>query len=115
MKVLLGNKTAVECYRDPASDDPDKVRMRPIEGQRVTEFVFPEGVGLQEALSTIQASMPFHFAEGSKPVWVESDSAGLEAVLKEQFGISSKLNRPASWGQDTGGAQVTLDKPKDDE
>ena len=107
MYVELGNDKAIEGYRDPTSDDPDLVRFRPLEGQRTTLFVIPEGMGLQEAFSSVVTASTYHIAEGEKPAWVESDSEGLQTLLMEHFGITKSANtRPKTWGKDTGAAEV---------
>jgi hypothetical protein len=103
MYVHVGNNSAIEGFRDPSSDDPDKVRYRPLDGDRVTEIVFPEGLSLNEAFSTTLAVMEHHMTQDSSPVWIESDSPGLTALLQEHWGISSaKTSRPKTWGKDTG-------------
>jgi hypothetical protein len=101
--VQFGNDNAIEGYRDPTSDDPDLVRYRPLEGQRITEITFPEGISLQEAFQDAVAALGYHMAEGSKPAWVESDSDGLQVLLVEHYGLTpSKNTRPKTWGKDTG-------------
>lgn len=103
MYVNVGNSSAIEGFRDPTSDDPDLVRYRPAEGDRVTEVVFPEGISLNEAFSTTLAVMDHHMAQGATPSWVESDSDGLTALLQEHWGLTkAKTARPKTWGKDTG-------------
>lgn len=103
MYVHVGNNSAIEGYRDPSSDDPDKVRYRPLEGDRVTEIVIPDGTSLNEAFSTVLAVMDHHMIEGSAPAWIESDSEGLTALLREHWDLSAaKTSRPKTWGKDTG-------------
>lgn len=103
--VRFGNDTAVEAYRDPSSDDPDKVRYRAVGGQRVTTLTFLEDVPLAEAFTTAVTTVNHHFdgaqIEGTpsqdrpRPAWVESDSPGLQALLTEHYGV--KASRPRSW------------------
>lgn len=97
MQVHFGNRNAIEGYRDPVSDDPDLVRYRKIEGERVTSVIFPDGIGLQEAYSNSLAALSYHMEAGESPAWIECDSPGLTALLREQFPIA-RLGRPASWG-----------------
>lgn len=107
MYVEFGNADALEGYRDPTSDDPDLVRYRPLDGDRVTTVVFPADISLQEAFSTAVTALTFHMAEGSSPTWVESDSDGLQALLVEHYKIApSKNTRPKTWGKDTGALEA---------
>jgi hypothetical protein len=101
--VNIGNNNAIEGYRDPTSDQPDLVRYRPAEGERVTEVIFPEGTGLSEAFSTVLEVMGHHMAAGAVPQWIESDSEGLTSLLQEHWGLTkSSTSRPKKWGKDTG-------------
>lgn len=115
MYVEFGNDKAIEGYRDPQSDDPDLVRYRPVDGERVTQVLIPEGTGLQEAFTTVVTSFGYHIADGEKPTWIESDSPGLQTLLLEHYGISSSANnRKKTWGKDTGADQMprAADLPK---
>jgi hypothetical protein len=108
MYVHLGNNSAIEGFRDPTSDDPDLVRYRPLDGDRVTEVIFPEGISLNDAFSTTLAVMEHHMAQGAAPVWVESDSDGLTTLLQEHWGLAAaKTSRPKTWGKDTGAVEFT--------
>lgn len=118
MWVEYGNANAIEGYRDPDSDDPELVRWREVpEAERITKVVFPEGMTLQEAFNDAVISINFNFAEREvedpdhpdgvrterhKPVWVESDSEGLKALLTEHFGLKQGHKRPARWGREFG-------------
>lgn len=113
MWVELGNDKAQEGYRDPDSDEPDLVRYRPLDGERITTIVFPEDITLQEAFTTAAAAGQVHFqADESednplghhRPTWVESDSAGLKALLSEHFGLTkaTQQRRPKTWGKEFG-------------
>lgn len=103
MYVHIGNNNAIEGFRDATSDDPDLVRYRPAEGQRVTELIFPEGMSLNEAFQTTLAVLQHHMAAGATPEWVESDSDGLTSLLQEHWGLNkTATSRPKSWGKDTG-------------
>ncbi len=96
--VEIGNETAIEGYRDPASDDPELVRYREAGGQRTTRLTYPEDIGLQEAFSGTVTAMRAHLAEGGKPVWIDSDSAGLKTLLCEHYQIDPKKTKPRTWG-----------------
>jgi hypothetical protein len=114
MYVNVGNDNAIEGYRDATSDDPDLVRYRPLEGERVTEIVFPEGISLNEAFSTTLAALEHHMADGSSPSWVESDSEGLTALLQEHFGLTkAKTSRPKTWGSSTGAEEFFAAKSEE--
>lgn len=108
MYVEFGNVGALEGYRDPTSDDPDLVRYRTLDGQRTTRVVFPEEIGLREAFSTAIGALGFHMQADVKPVWIESDSSGLVALLEEHFGLPPSRNvRPKTWGKDTSTAAMS--------
>lgn len=85
--VNIGNNDAIEGFRDPTSDDPDLVRYRPAEGERVTNIVFPEGMSLNEAFSTTLAALEHHMAQGATPTSIESDSDGLASLLREHWSL----------------------------
>lgn len=109
MYLLVGNNDAIEGYRDATSDDPDLVRFRPVDGERITELRFPEGTGLQEAFTTALAALESHMAQGASPTWIESDSEGLTALLQEHWGLTqAKTSRPKTWGRDTGADAFAL-------
>lgn len=116
MYVNVGNNNAIEGYRDASSDDPDLVRYRPVDGERVTEVVFPEGTALNDAFSTTLAVMEHHMQEGSTPAWVESDSDGLTSLLQEHWGLTkAKTSRPKTWGKDTGADEFAIHAPHAEE
>jgi hypothetical protein len=101
MFVQFGNDNAIEGFRDPTSDDPELVRYREAEGQRVTTITFPEGVSLNEAFQTSLTSLTYHIAQDASPAWVESDNESLQSLLMEHFGLTkSKASRPKNWAGD---------------
>lgn len=109
MYVLLGNDKALEGYRDPTSDDPDLVRYREIDGQRVTTISIPEGMSLNEAFQSVVTAFEYHIQTEGKPSFIESDSEGLQALLAEHYGLTKSQNtRPKTWGKDTGAVEVPL-------
>lgn len=99
MYVELGNDHPIEGYRE--GDDPE-VKYRPLDGQQVTTLLFPDGVKLQEAFATTVAATARHFDNDPDttdifpPAWIESDSAGLQSLLQEHFGVTK--SRPKTWG-----------------
>ena len=116
MYVHVGNNNAIEGFRDPSSDDPDLVRYRPLEGDRVTEVVFPEGISLNDAFSTVLAVMEHHIAQGATPAWVESDSEGLTSLLQEHWDLTAaKTSRPKTWGKDTGATDFVATAARSEE
>ena len=99
MYVEFGNAHAIEGYRDPASDDPERVMYRRVEGQRVTSLVFPEGIGLQEAFTTAVAALGHHIEPGQVPSWIQADNPALLTLLCEHYHIPEDKNvRPPAWG-----------------
>jgi hypothetical protein len=116
MYVLVGNDHAIEGYRDPQSDDPELVRYRGVEGQRVTTLEFPEGLTTMEAFDATVRSLAHHIHREHAPAWFESDSDTLKALLAEHYALpDSKAKAPRSWGKDTGAAEVikTVSAPAD--
>lgn len=98
MRVELGNEAPIEGYRDPESDDPELVRYRRVEGKRITSIDIPTGKSLGDAFRLVTGLVPYHFAKNSNPVWVESDSPGLTALLAEHYGLDPEnAGRPADW------------------
>lgn len=94
--VQFGNDTAREGRRvgDAATDE---VEYTAVEGQRVTLVTFDDSIPLLEAFQTSVAQVTAHLQEGTSPKWVESDSAGLKALLDEHFGTAGS-SRPKNWG-----------------
>lgn len=104
MWLECGNESTIEGYRDPRSDNPEKVRYRPAQGERITQVAFPEGTTLNEAFQSAVKLLAYHIAAGEKPAWIDSDNQMLERMLRENFGV--KGSRPKGWGQDTGASLV---------
>ena len=95
MFVELGNADPIEGYRDEGSDE---VKYRAIESDaEITHIHFPDGHSVRDAFTDVLNTLPRHFAEGAKPVWVHSDSPGLQALLEEEFAV--KKQKPAKWGR----------------
>lgn len=101
MRLTLGLDQAIEGYRDSNSDDPELLRYRPLEGERTTEVVFPEGTTVMNAFRMTLDLLPKHMAEGAAPVWIEGDDETLVTLLKNHFGVTKK-SRPKNWGKKKG-------------
>lgn len=103
MLVEFGNTFAIEGYRDPLGEDPDRVLYRLLPGERVTSLVLPDGIGIMEAFATVVGAMTVHMNtadENARPSWIQSDSEGLLTLLLEHYHIRPEKNvRPATWGQ----------------
>lgn len=99
MFVEFGNDKGIEGYRDEKSDDPDLVRYRELPGQRVTRLTYPEGMSINEAFQGTVTAISYHLAQEGKPSWFESDSAGLKALLCENYGVNPEATKPKGWGQ----------------
>ena len=97
--VEFGNDKGIEGYRDAQSDDPDLVRYRELDGQRVTRLAYPEGMTINEAFQGTVTAISYHLAQEGKPSWFESDSAGLHALLCENYGVNPEARKPKGWGQ----------------
>lgn len=96
--VEFGNDKVIEGYRDPKSDDPDLVRYRHLDGQRVTRLTYPDGIPLDEALVGTITAIGYHLAEDTTPQWFDSDDAGLKARLCDHFGVNPAKKKPKTWG-----------------
>ena len=97
--VNLGNKDAIEAYRDPGSPDPEELKYREVPGERTTTIIFTGDPSLQEMLQDVDEIVSHHFAQGKGPVWVESDGDDLTRLLCERYGIPKNKNRrPKTWG-----------------
>lgn len=104
MKLVIGNPFALEGYRLPESDDPERVHYRPLPGERETSFYFPEGMSVSEAASVVVETIPRHMdLSFGPPAWVECDDALLRRIICNHFGVSEKVKRPARWGDGENG------------
>lgn len=72
-------------------DKTDEVLFEKIDGQRVFRMVTPEGWTLGETFTSITQPVRGAWANhsDSPPAWVETNSAGLTALLAEHFGCEA--------------------------
>lgn len=96
MFVELGNDKAIEGYRPDGTSDGE-VQYRSLEGEQVTSLHFPEGMTINEAFQATVESLRYHIEAGENPVWVHSDSPGLQSLLEENYSVKKK--KPAKWGR----------------
>lgn len=96
MFVELGNNKAIEGYRPDGSTDGE-VKYRSLEGEQVTTLSFPEDMSIGDAFAATVTSMRYHIEEGETPVWIHSDSPGLQTLLEEQYKVTK--SKPAKWGR----------------
>lgn len=114
MKVVIGNPFALEGFRLPDSDDPERVHYRPLPGEHETTFLFPEGMGLAEAVGAVVETLPRHCDLSiGPPAWIDADDVLLKKVLCQHYGISEKRKRPTRWGDGTNGPYPTHDDAKE--
>jgi hypothetical protein len=100
LHVLIGNPSAIEGYRDAASDDPHKLRFREAPGDHTTTISIPSGIPLHEAAAGCIDALRHQMKAGERPAWIESNNEVLEAALLEHFGIHRQANRrPRTWGE----------------
>lgn len=88
MRVVLGNRNAIQTVRTGDPDEPEKVQKLP-RGKRATEIDIPDEKSLGEAFTTIthpQGVWASHASEGATPAWVASDNGSLATLLAEHFG-----------------------------
>lgn len=103
MRVEIGNDHAIEGYRpDP---DKDLILYRSVAGEQVTRFVFPDGMGIDEAVAAVSVTMSAHMQQGALPAWVEADDPTLQVYLSALWHIAPDVKRPASWGSPTTGGK----------
>lgn len=83
MYLELGNSQTKSGQRN----DDGTVTFQPLDGDRVTTVVFPEGTSIAEAFATVTAGNGVwaNHSDGT-PTWVECSSAGLQALLAEHYG-----------------------------
>jgi hypothetical protein len=106
--VQMGNNNALRAERG----EDDKVEFVDHPGEHVTTLIVTEGTPLNEAFNSVVISMQGHMKDGAKPVWIESDSGGLTALLEEHYGLTKAQNkRPKNWGKDTGANLSVISDP----
>jgi hypothetical protein len=110
--VQIGNATAIEGYRDPDSDEPDRVRFRELPGQRTTTVQLPDDMNIVEAAQTVILSLGNHMLADTRPVWIECDVPMLRTYLCAHFGLAESSTRPAEWGSDLVAPQEATPKKK---
>lgn len=109
MQVRMGNVAAIEGYNHPViEDDPEnpgtprvrmEMRKRAVTDglHRTTEIAPPGGKSMGQVFTEITSEPRGIWANHSSapPAWVESDSAGLAAMLSEHYGCP--IGRPDWW------------------
>lgn len=93
--VEFGNADAVEPKGDPKTSQID---YQPMEGERVTKVLIPEGTSLRTSFVMALGALESWTTVGARPVWVRSNSQGLQALLEEHFGIAPGTEKPRDWG-----------------
>lgn len=97
MLVEIGNASAL----DAREEEGRKVYFA-VSGERTTTVRVPDGIGMSEAFASIVDALQYHIQPGCKPVWVQSDHAGLQTLLLNHFGINPADNiRPIEWGKES--------------
>jgi len=92
MNVKLGNIAAKE-----GSEGANTKEFKSLKGNRVTEVNLPKEFTLSSAFVAITSPTGVWANHSDKnPVWVESDSDGLAALLAEHFGCP--VGQPEGWG-----------------
>lgn len=105
MKVDIGNTNAIEGYYDEVG----VLRYRSLLGKRVTTFILPDDLSVDEAVTSIVLTISHHMAEKTSPSWIEVDGANADAIhtyLCEHFRVKKSARRPASWGLPEGDAEL---------
>lgn len=95
MRVEIGNDNAIEEYREPGSDE---LRVRALEGERVTTLLFPEDYSLGDAVTSTVDALRHHMRADTKPAWIESDVEPLRQMLCEHYAVDPAKTRPLTWG-----------------
>ena len=95
MRVEIGNDNAIEEYREPGSDE---LRVRALEGERVTTLLFPEDYSLGDAVTSTVDALRHHMRADTKPAWIESDVEPLRQMLCEHYAVDPSKTRPLTWG-----------------
>lgn len=97
MKVEFGNDHAIQTIRD----ENDHEVTVPYPGQHVTTMEIPDDMSINEAFITLthptKGALSKHIESGGKPVWIESDSPLMLALLQDHYGVTK--SKPKSWGK----------------
>jgi hypothetical protein len=94
MFVRIGNPRPIEHIRD--SEGRRVTAALPPEG--ITEFLFPEGISIDDATVSVVDAMNYHMERDAKPVWIESDNKPLHKALCRHYSIKMTAKRPGDWG-----------------
>jgi hypothetical protein len=95
--VDLGVTDAVERLKKPDGS----VYFRPVEGERITTFMIPDGVGLSARIEVVLAGLTHTLDATKRPHWVDTEDVMLKTALEEHFGIPLNTPRPPQWGDGT--------------
>ena len=112
MQVEIGNPFAIEGYRIPESDDPEKVHYKTAPGERVTTLVLPDDMDVIEAVTTVVVTLPRHLdLSRGLPAWIESSDPTVKALLCQHYGINENRVRPPTWESGLNGPYPTPTDP----
>jgi len=91
--VEVGDRPSAELLRARLEG---VTRKRDLDGKRTVTVRFPDGMPLMECAGTVtlpqgiwDSHSPGAFADSGSPLWVESDSPALQALLAEHFGCAA--------------------------
>lgn len=98
--VEVGDRPGAELLRARLES---VTRKRDIDGTRTVTVRFPDGMPLMECAQTVtipkgvwDSHSPGGFEDSGKPLWVESNSPTLQALLAEHYGCASGAPKSAA-------------------
>lgn len=103
MKVEVGNRTAIEGYRDEYGE----LKFSTMSGERVTTIVMPDDLNVVQAVQEVAATLTAHMEPNTRPAWIECDNPVVHGYLCQHFDLPTTSARPTTWG-----AITSLDAPK---
>lgn len=98
MWLEVGNESAVQTRRD----DGGRLVQIPLEGKRVTRLLLPDSMDADEAFRQGLDALRWHLAEGTTPVWVDSDNDDLRRRFAYHYDLDARRGRPdpEEWAPD---------------
>ena len=96
----VGTNSAVEAYRDPLSDDPEKIRYRALSGERIVHLEISDDDVYTDAVHDCVESIRLHLQRDTNPLWIECTNGRIQEALLANYGLSlSAARRPVDWGK----------------
>ena len=113
LTVKVGHYSTIDFISPVPGERP---RLTVLTGAFQTEWMFPEGMEVLDAFSSVVGSMPAHvdLSERNQIAWIESNSDQLRKSLTTHFSPVMK-KRPASWGMTNTNTTTTTEDEEETE